>query len=142
MSNVEHPSHYNECGPLDEDGSAKYEAIKVIEDWGLGFKLGNALKYICRAAHKGSESEDLKKALWYIERARKHPETRESRIEKRFRFDLGDVCDAWGLIPNFKKGGPYLADVIMYIFIGDVCAASVELQRCLEARDSLREYLG
>lgn len=44
------------------------EAIDVIEDWELGFSLGNAIKYIARAKHKGQELEDLKKAVWYINR--------------------------------------------------------------------------
>lgn len=58
---VNHPAHYG--------GDSTYEAIKVIEAWGLGFCLGNAIKYICRAEHKGHMLEDLKKALWYLQRA-------------------------------------------------------------------------
>lgn len=58
---VNHPSHYGG----EED---PYEAIKVIEAWGLGFNLGNTLKYISRAGKKGSLIEDLKKASWYLER--------------------------------------------------------------------------
>ena len=58
---VNHPSHYG--GENNE-----YEAIKVIDAWGLGFSLGNAVKYISRAGKKDSnkEIEDLKKAMWYI----------------------------------------------------------------------------
>jgi len=63
---VDHPAHYG--------GDVKFEAIKIIEDWGLGFSAGNALKYIIRAPHKGSEIEDLKKALWYLNRAREFEE--------------------------------------------------------------------
>lgn len=40
----------------------------MIEGWGLGFHLGNVLKYIVRAPHKGSEIRDLKKARWYLDR--------------------------------------------------------------------------
>lgn len=58
---VDHPPHYG--GPNNT-----YEAIKVIEAWGLGFCLGNALKYIARCDHKGTPLEDLEKARWYIER--------------------------------------------------------------------------
>lgn len=58
---INHPSHYG--------GDTTYEAIKVIEAWGLGFCLGNAVKYICRAGKKGEALEDLKKARWYLERA-------------------------------------------------------------------------
>ena len=56
---VNHPSHYN---------MGKYEAIDVIEDWGLGFNLGNTIKYISRAGHKDSIVQDLKKAMWYLDR--------------------------------------------------------------------------
>lgn len=56
---VSHPSHYTE--------GRMYEPRKVIEDWGLNFYLGNALKYISRAGRKGSAIEDLKKAKQYID---------------------------------------------------------------------------
>ena len=46
----------------------KYEAIDVIEDWGLGFNLGNVIKYISRAGHKDDILQDLKKSLWYLQR--------------------------------------------------------------------------
>ena len=59
MESVNHPSHYNK---------GKYEVIDVIEDWKLGFNLGNTVKYISRADHKGKAIEDLKKAQWYLER--------------------------------------------------------------------------
>ena len=60
MSNaVNHPAHYN---------VGKIEVIDAIEDWGLGFSLGNAIKYIARADHKGKPVEDLEKAVWYIRR--------------------------------------------------------------------------
>ena len=63
---VDHPKHYN---------MGKYEAIDVIEDWNLGFNLGNTIKYISRAGHKDNILQDLKKALWYLDREIK-------RIEK------------------------------------------------------------
>lgn len=46
------------------------EAIDVIESNGLGFHLGNAVKYILRAGKKiGQDAEsDLGKAIWYIGR--------------------------------------------------------------------------
>jgi hypothetical protein len=58
---VDHPAHY---GGADNP----YEAIKVIEAWGLGFCLGNTVKYISRAGRKGDAVEDLKKARWYLDR--------------------------------------------------------------------------
>ena len=56
---IDHPKHYK---------MVKYEAIDVIEDWGLGFNLGNTVKYISRAGHKDNILQDLKKALWYLDR--------------------------------------------------------------------------
>ena len=58
---VDHPAHY---GGADNP----YEAIKVIEAWGLGFCLGNTVKYLARAGKKGAALEDLKKAAWHMNR--------------------------------------------------------------------------
>lgn len=44
------------------------QPIEVIEDWNLGFCLGNAVKYIARAEHKGSKVSDLEKVIWYVQR--------------------------------------------------------------------------
>ena len=59
---INHPDHYG--------GDNTYEAIKVIEAWNLDFSLGNTIKYISRAGKKdkAKEIEDLKKALWYLDR--------------------------------------------------------------------------
>lgn len=59
---VNHPPHYNMGG---------VEVIDAIEAWGLGFNLGNAVKYIARAGKKGGPEkllEDLRKARWYLDR--------------------------------------------------------------------------
>jgi hypothetical protein len=56
---VNRPAHYNFGG---------LQPIEAIEKWGLGFCLGNAVKYIARHAHKGSPLEDLRKARWYLDR--------------------------------------------------------------------------
>lgn len=58
---VIHPQHY---GGKDNP----YEAIKVIEAWGVGFNLGNTLKYISRAGKKDNIIQDLEKALFYLDR--------------------------------------------------------------------------
>lgn len=59
---VKHPAHY---GGADDP----YEAIKVIEAWGLNFNLGSVLKYVRRAGKKDAskELEDLRKARFYID---------------------------------------------------------------------------
>ena len=54
------PSYY---GGAD----SPYEVRKVIEAWGLGFNLGNVIKYVGRAGKKSDDPiADLKKALTYI----------------------------------------------------------------------------
>lgn len=59
FDSIQNPSHYTK--------DRIYEPRKVIEDWKLGFNLGNALKYISRAGRKGDAKEDLKKAKQYID---------------------------------------------------------------------------
>ncbi|MGL5766303.1 MAG: DUF3310 domain-containing protein [Sarcina sp.] len=60
MSNemVNHPDHYNQG----------IEVIDYVESWNLNFNLGNAVKYITRCDYKGNREEDIKKAIWYLER--------------------------------------------------------------------------
>lgn len=59
---INHPPHYG-------GESNIYEAIKVIDAWGLesSFRLANAVKYIARARHKGHLIEDIRKAIWYLQ---------------------------------------------------------------------------
>jgi hypothetical protein len=53
------PKHYTH---------GKIQPIDVIEDWKLGFRLGQVLKYVARCDHKGTALQDLKKAAWYLAR--------------------------------------------------------------------------
>ena len=64
MTRAEHdpihcPAHYTQ---------STVEPIDAIEAWGLGYHLGNVVKYIARHQHKGQPIEDLKKAAWYLAR--------------------------------------------------------------------------
>lgn len=70
---VNRPSHYT-------DG--KIEVIDFIEDKGLNFHRGNAVKYIARAGKKdpAKEVEDLKKARWYLDREIQRLEATASKI--------------------------------------------------------------
>ena len=52
------PSYYKR-------GSA--QVWDFIREQELNFHLGNAIKYICRAGHKGSKTEDLEKAIVYLQ---------------------------------------------------------------------------
>jgi hypothetical protein len=56
---VNHPAHYKVGG---------IETIDFIEAKKLGYNLGNVVKYLTRADHKGNKLEDLRKAQWYLTR--------------------------------------------------------------------------
>ena len=54
------PQHYGGEGN-------PFEPIKIIEYYGLDFKLGNVLKYILRHNRKNAPLEDLRKARHYLD---------------------------------------------------------------------------
>lgn len=64
---IDHPSHYN-------SDPSKVECIDIVQH--RDFCVGNAIKYLWRAGLKidieenrvKKEIEDLKKAIWYINR--------------------------------------------------------------------------
>jgi hypothetical protein len=60
---VNHPAHYKVGG---------IETIDFIEAKRLNYNMGNAVKYITRADHKGSRKQDLEKAIWYLKREIEH----------------------------------------------------------------------
>lgn len=77
---INHPYHYT---------FGKIEVIDVLEDWGLGFHLGNVVKYIARSSYKGKFLEDLKKARWYLDRKIELEERNDSnRKEKRISEEI------------------------------------------------------
>lgn len=56
---VNHPSHY-----LGHPSGI--ECIQITEH--MGFNIGNAVKYLWRCDLKHDAIEDLRKAIWYIDR--------------------------------------------------------------------------
>ena len=66
--------HYHDEREEDMVNSPKHytghpsgiDAITICEH--MGFNLGSALKYLWRCDLKGSGSQDLEKAIWYINR--------------------------------------------------------------------------
>jgi hypothetical protein len=56
---VNNPEHYKIGG---------IETIDFIEAKNFGYNLGNVIKYVSRADHKGRKLEDLEKAQWYLMR--------------------------------------------------------------------------
>ena len=72
----------------------KIQPSKFINDNKLQFAEGNAIKYICRHAHKGGK-EDLEKAKHYIDMIieRDYLETKnENPMEKK---------NYWGIIKKY-----------------------------------------
>ena len=59
MSAVNRPEHYQ---------GKRFDVIDIIEEFNLGFNLGNTAKYVLRAGKKDDIVQDLEKAKWYIER--------------------------------------------------------------------------
>lgn len=68
---VSHPTHYT---------YGRFETIEVIEDITNGYSqepfaaycIGNVVKYISRAPHKGNMVQDLRKARQYLDFALEH----------------------------------------------------------------------
>ena len=71
---VNKPKHYT-------SHPSGIDCIQVTEH--MGFNLGNAIKYIWRCDLKKDAIEDLKKAIWYIER----------EIEKRTKPVFSEMVD-------------------------------------------------
>ena len=84
--NVKNPSHYNR---------GKIEVWEFIEDQGLDYHTGNAVKYIARAGYKdpSKEVEDLQKAIAFLERKIKVlTEKHEEELDKKFDEMLPKPC--------------------------------------------------
>ena len=62
---VNHPAHYKVGG---------VETIDFIEAKNLNYNLGNVVKYLTRADHKGNRVQDLEKAMWYLKREIEKPQ--------------------------------------------------------------------
>lgn len=60
------PEHYQSCTVEYKLELQPIDAIRF-----LPFSLGCAIKYLCRAGHKGAKADDLRKALDYLEDFRK-----------------------------------------------------------------------
>jgi len=56
---VNHPTHY-------KSHPSGIEVIEITSH--MNFCLGNAVKYILRCDHKGNDIQDLRKAIWYLNR--------------------------------------------------------------------------
>ena len=59
---VNHPQHYN-VGTIE---TIDYLHRALGPEGCYDFCVGNVLKYVSRAKHKGKPLEDLQKAEWYL----------------------------------------------------------------------------
>ena len=81
--------HPEDVRPIDAINPSHYrshpsgvECIEITEH--MTFNVGNAVKYLWRADHKGARLEDLRKARWYLDRE-------IQRLEKQLEQGARDV---------------------------------------------------
>ena len=95
---AESPAHYTR---------GAIEVWDFIRDQELNYHLGNAIKYICRAGFKSSESKekDLKKAIHYLENELKHsalPNDEPVRPSHTVPYSIWD--SEWEDEPDYATG--------------------------------------
>ena len=97
---------YDNVNPNHYRGDRQFEPIAVIEDWGLNYRLGNALKYISRNGRKPGEDprEGLKKAIWYLEREIASLDRPSQYVP--FETDYEDVLEYYGQTVDEKEAWP------------------------------------
>lgn len=109
---VERPAHYNQH-------PSGVEVCEVTD--GLDFNLGNAFKYLARAAHKGATKQDIGKALWYVRRRKKY-------LQADVVLRAGDVDDAR---VKFVEGEPDPRLQTIFDMLTEVSASDEqEVSRC------------
>ncbi len=130
---VNHPPHYKT--------EAGIEAIDVIEQYGLGYHLGNAMKYLLRAGRKSAETEkqDVAKAHWYLVRWRQGVEVWRG-VESSDEIDEmeqivhplmpHDIADAFGL-SGLRRDA--VINILMGSWTDDSCGRIRQAEACLRA---------
>mgnify|MGYP000615414945 FL=1 len=91
---VNHPTHY-------KSHPSGVEVIQITEH--MNFCLGNVVKYILRAEHKGATIQDLEKAQWYLKR---EIERRKKETEIGEEVALGgplDTSNSTDTVTDFLK---------------------------------------
>ena len=86
---VHGPLHYL----FNPDGSRrKFEPADVIDDWGLSSDhyLANAVEYVCRAHGKQNFVQDVRKAIWNLERRLEVEERRLAEFSERSIRDVDE----------------------------------------------------
>lgn len=111
MTDMINPNHYR--------GDRQYEPIAVIEDWGLNYRLGNAVKYISRNGRKPGEDprEGLRKAIWYIEREIAALDTPSSYTPPTD-VQYEDVLEYYGQSIDLDEAWPQAAQEVPFEWTG------------------------
>lgn len=126
---VNHPKHYN-------NHPSGIEAIEVTEF--LGFCCGNAFKYLLRRDLKGG-IEDVKKAIWYIERAAKNEDP-----------DLGGVrsyvsgtrtSEVLGKADYISSFEPYPFNIAMRRIAAYGLSVNATKEHLRESADDLKQWV-
>ena len=113
---VNHPPHYIGNG---------VEVIDVIESWGMGYHIGNAVKYILRAGRKDDAVQDLQKARWYIKRAAENGITCSLLADRKDGIDEFRILEAFGLRDELASAMTNLIHAIIGTrYYRDVCLAA------------------
>ena len=92
---VDSPSHYG----------GSWEVGDFIRSQKLNFHLGNAVKYIARADHKGSRTQDLQKAIHYLQNELDHstlPDDEPVRPSNTVPYSIWDT--EWEDEPDYATG--------------------------------------
>lgn len=80
IDNINHPAHYTSSDASCLNCGRRIECIDVIEH--LPANLANAVKYVWRCDLKHDDpTEDLRKAIWYLEREITRRERMNARSE-------------------------------------------------------------
>jgi hypothetical protein len=117
---INHPAHYN-FGTI--------EVISVTEDWGLGFHLGNAVKYLARAGRKpgSSAATCLGKARFYLQRAIRYYAEGGSlqlrSLHSRATIDVATILEDWDLVGTAR--GAALSWIYEYVANGAGVSATL-----------------
>jgi len=68
MAKKKNPVKYDPVNRPKHYAQFSIQPIEAVESWGLCHHAATAVAYVARAEHKGSEIEDYKKAVWYLNR--------------------------------------------------------------------------
>ena len=109
---INKPSHYNQHS---------IQPVVIIEDFELGFLLGNSFKYVTRCKYKGKEVEDLGKAINYIDLHLSS--TKKNKINRYSDLDISKILSEYNL-------GMELSNAMLCIlYTEDLSMAKIYIKR-------------